>query len=72
MHARPEGKANGAGKAKVRRFDKGFVLEDLAMGQPDGKLAKAGNKVRRPRTCSTLCGHQQLEGWAQAAPRAVW
>ena len=35
----------------MRRFDNGFVLEDLAMGQPDGKLAKAGNKVSHHQHC---------------------
>ena len=35
-----------AGGGNVRRFDNGFILEDMSMGQPDGKLAKAGSKVR--------------------------
>ena len=34
-----------AGGGNVRRFDNGFILEDLGMGQPDGKPAKAGAKV---------------------------
>ena len=46
----PAAKGAVAGKAKVQRFDNGFILQDLAMGQPDGKLAKAGNKVRWPST----------------------
>ncbi|KAI3430351.1 hypothetical protein D9Q98_004946 [Chlorella vulgaris] len=34
-----------AGKTKVRTFPNGFEIEDLKMGRPDGKLAKAGKKV---------------------------
>ena len=33
------------GKQKVRKYENGFQVEDLAMGQPDGPLAKPGQKV---------------------------
>ncbi len=33
------------GKPKIRKFENGFQIEDLAMGQPDGPLAKPGQKV---------------------------
>ncbi|KAK9862952.1 hypothetical protein WJX84_003203 [Apatococcus fuscideae] len=33
------------GKQKVRKFENGFQIEDLVMGQPDGPLAKPGQKV---------------------------
>lgn len=33
------------GKQKVRKYENGFQIEDLAMGQPDGPLAKPGQKV---------------------------
>lgn len=36
----PDGK-----KQKVRRYENGFQIENLTMGQPDGKLAKASRKV---------------------------
>ena len=42
-----------AGGGNVRRFDNGFILEDLGMGQPDGKPAKAGAKVGGPFTLKT-------------------
>mmetsp|Transcript_9686 Transcript_9686/g.26201 ORF Transcript_9686/g.26201 Transcript_9686/m.26201 type:complete len:189 (-) Transcript_9686:250-816(-) len=31
-------------KKNVRRWENGFEIEELAMGQPNGKLAKAGKK----------------------------
>ena len=39
--------ANGtAGKGgRVRTFDNGFVIEEMAQGPPSGKLAKPGKKV---------------------------
>ncbi len=39
---------NGAaGKSgRVRTFDNGFVIEEVAQGPPSGKLAKPGKKVR--------------------------
>ena len=33
------------GKTKIRKFENGFQIEDLSMGQPDGPLAKPGQKV---------------------------
>jgi len=30
----------------VRTFENGFAIEELAPGQPNGKLAKPGKKVR--------------------------
>lgn len=32
-------------KNTVRRFENGFMIEELSMGQPDGKLAANGKKV---------------------------
>lgn len=32
-------------KQKVRSYPNGFMVEDVAMGRPDGKLAKAGKRV---------------------------
>ncbi len=32
-------------KPKVRKFENGFMIEEVAMGQPDGKLAANGKKV---------------------------
>lgn len=29
----------------MRRYENGFEIEDVAMGRPDGKLAKAGKRV---------------------------
>ena len=38
-----------AGKGgRVRTFDNGFVIEEVAQGQPSGKLAKPGKKVQLP------------------------
>lgn len=37
-------KTNGK-PSKVRTFGNGFVIEDLSMGQPDGKRASPGQKV---------------------------
>ena len=32
-------------KPRVQRFENGFVVADVSMGQPEGKVAKAGRKV---------------------------
>lgn len=40
--AKPAGKA---AKPKVRKYDNGFIIEEVAMGQPDGKLASKGKRV---------------------------
>ena len=32
-------------KGSIQKWDNGFQLERLAMGKPDGKLAKPGKKV---------------------------
>ena len=32
-------------KGSIQKWENGFQLERLAMGQPDGKLAKPGKKV---------------------------
>lgn len=43
------------GKAgRVRAWENGFAIEDLALGQPSGKLAKPGKKARWP-TGHGLC-----------------
>lgn len=33
-------------KPSVRRFDNGFIIEELAIGPPNGKLASAGKRVQ--------------------------
>ena len=41
-----------AGKGgRVRTFDNGFVIEEMAQGPPSGKLAKPGKKVRFHPDC---------------------
>ena len=41
-----EEQQRGGKRSNVRSFPNGFIMEDVAMGQPDGKLAKAGKRVR--------------------------
>jgi FK506-binding nuclear protein len=44
--AAPGSKAAAPGpKQKVRSYPNGFIIEDVAMGRPDGKVAKPGKKV---------------------------
>ena len=40
------GSAAKSSKKGVRTFPNGLKIENVAMGQPDGKLAKAGKRVR--------------------------
>ena len=40
------GSAAKSAKKGVRMFPNGLKIENVAMGQPDGKLAKAGKRVR--------------------------
>lgn len=45
--------ANGApvkGGRNVRTYENGFAIEELARGQPTGKLAKPGKKARAHAT----------------------
>jgi hypothetical protein len=42
----PAGSAAKSSKKGVRTFPNGLKIENVAMGQPDGKLAKAGKRVR--------------------------
>ncbi len=37
----------------MRRFENGFVIEDVAIGQPDGKLAKVS--ATTAPTCALFC-----------------
>jgi hypothetical protein len=36
----------GSKKSNVRRFENGFEVHELSMGLPNGKLAKAGKRVK--------------------------
>jgi hypothetical protein len=36
----------GSKKSNVRRWENGFEVTELSMGQPNGKLAKAGKRVK--------------------------
>jgi hypothetical protein len=52
----PSSEAAKSGKKGVQRFPNGFEIETLALGKPDGKLAKVGKKVRRRQTeCCWQC-----------------
>ena len=41
------------GRKSVRRFENGFAIEDVAIGQPDGKLAKVRTAMRPIRALYT-------------------
>jgi len=55
------------GRKSVRRFENGFIIEDVAIGQPDGKLAK----VSAPVLCASNPRRVHQTPWFRLACRLL-